>query len=54
MTKTLGVIGGLGPLATAYFYELITKMTDAVKDQDQIEILIHSKPSIPYRTAYNL
>ncbi len=54
MTKTLGVIGGLGPLATAYFYELITKMTDAVKDQDHIEILIHSKPSIPDRTAYIL
>ena len=54
MTKTLGVIGGLGPLATAYFYELITNMTDAVKDQDHIEILIHSKPSIPDRTAYIL
>jgi aspartate racemase len=54
MTKILGVIGGLGPLATAYFYELITKMTAAVKDQDHIEIMIHSKPSIPDRTAYIL
>ena len=54
MTKTLGVIGGLGPLATAYFYELITNMTDAVKDQDHIEILIHSKPSIPDFIAFIL
>lgn len=54
MTKTLGVIGGLGPLATAYFLELITNMTDAEKDQDHMEVLIHSKPSIPDRTAYIL
>jgi|GEM_PF-6901039 len=33
MTKSLGVIGGLGPAATAYFYELISRMTDASIDQ---------------------
>ena len=54
MTKTLGVIGGLGPLATARFYELITDMTNAKLDQDHLEILIYSKPSIPDRTAYIL
>ena len=53
-THILGVIGGLGPLATAYFLELITKMTDAEKDQDHLEIIIHSKPSIPDRTEYIL
>lgn len=26
--KTLGIIGGLGPMATAYFMELVTGMTD--------------------------
>ena len=25
--KTLGIIGGLGPMATAYFMELVTGMT---------------------------
>ncbi len=52
--KRLGVIGGLGPIATAYFYELIIKMTDAEIDQEHIEMLIFSKPSIPDRTDYIL
>lgn len=52
--KRLGVIGGLGPLATAYFYELVIKMTDAVTDQEHIEMMIYSKPSIPDRTDYIL
>lgn len=52
--KTLGVIGGLGPAATAYFMELIIKMTDAACDQEHLEINIYSKPSIPDRTAYIL
>lgn len=52
--KRLGVIGGLGPIATAYFYELIIRMTDARIDQEHIEMLIFSKPSIPDRTEYIL
>ncbi len=52
ITKRLGIIGGLGPLATAYFYELITRMTDAKTDQEHIEAIIFSKPTIPDRTAY--
>lgn len=53
-TKRLGVIGGLGPIATAYFYELVIKMTDARIDQEHLEMLIFSKPSIPDRTEYIL
>ena len=26
----LGIIGGLGPMATAYFMQLLTQMSDAV------------------------
>ena len=52
MRRRLGIIGGLGPLATAYFYELITRMTSVERDQDHIEILIHSVPQIPDRTSY--
>ncbi len=52
--KVLGIIGGLGPMATAYFFQLITQMTDANCDQEHIEILIHSKPQIPDRTNYIL
>lgn len=52
--KILGVIGGLGPMATAYFAQLVTQMTDALTDQEHIEMIIHSKPSIPDRTKYIL
>ena len=52
--KRLGVIGGLGPIATAYFYELVIKMTMAETDQEHIEMLILSKPAIPDRTKYIL
>ena len=52
--KKLGIIGGLGPMATARFLALITAMTAAEKDQDHIEILLHSRPAIPDRTAFIL
>ena len=32
----LGIIGGLGPMATVYFMEMITKMTLAQKDQEHM------------------
>lgn len=52
--KKLGIIGGLGPIATVYFLQLITQMSDAAVDQEHMEILLHSKPSIPDRTRYIL
>jgi len=50
MKKTIGILGGMGPEATAYFYELIIKKTKAEKDQDHIKVLIYSNPEIPART----
>ena len=50
----LGVIGGLGPMATAYFMELVTEMTNAVCDQAHLPMLIYSAPQIPDRTAFLL
>ncbi len=50
----LGVIGGLGPMATAYFMELITAMTDADHDQAHLPMLVYHAPNIPDRTAYIL
>lgn len=52
--KKLGIIGGLGPMATAYFLFLLTQMSRAENDQEHMEILMHSKPSIPDRTRYIL
>ncbi len=48
--KILGVLGGMGPEASAYFYTLITKLTRARKDQDHISMIIYSEPTIPDRT----
>ncbi len=52
--KKLGIIGGLGPMATAYFLQLLTRMSDAASDQEHMEILLHSKPQIPDRTRFIL
>lgn len=51
---TLGVIGGLGPIATAHFMELVTQMTAAETDQEHIAMIIYSCPSIPDRTEFIL
>lgn len=52
--KTLGVIGGLGPIATAHFMELIIHMTDVETDQDHLPMIVYNMPTIPDRTAYIL
>lgn len=52
--KRLGIIGGLGPMATAYFLQLIIEMTDAKTDQDHIETILYSFPKTPDRTKYIL
>lgn len=52
--KKLGIIGGLGPMATVYFLQLLTQMSDASIDQEHMEIYMISRPSIPDRTGYIL
>ena len=48
----LGILGGLGPMASAFFYELITAHTKASKDQEHIDIILSSRASTPDRTAF--
>lgn len=52
--KTLGILGGLGPLATVYFMDLIVKMTEAKKDQDHISMIVLNHAAIPDRTDFIL
>lgn len=52
--KVLGILGGLGPMATAYFYELVIAHTQAACDQEHIDMVISSKATTPDRTAYIL
>lgn len=52
--KVLGVIGGLGPLATTHFMELVISMTEAKTDQENVDMIVYNFPSIPDRTGYIL
>ncbi len=52
MYKTLGVLGGIGPMSTVYFYELLTSLTNAKCDQEHLDIVISSRATTPDRTAY--
>ncbi len=52
--KTIGIIGGMGPLATADLYTKIINFTVAEKDQEHVPVIIDSNPLIPDRTDYIL
>ena len=51
MEKTIGILGGMGPLATADLFRKITLLTDAARDNDHIRVYIDSNARIPDRTA---
>jgi len=48
--KILGIIGGMGPEATAQLYMKMIKATKVKRDQDHFRIIIDSNPKIPDRT----
>jgi len=52
--KVVGILGGVGPLSTVYFMEMIIKMTQAGVDQDHIDMIVFNHAAIPDRTAYIL
>jgi len=52
MKQKLGIIGGLGPMASAQFMAQVTSMTDAKTDQQHIETVLYSRPATPDRTAF--
>lgn len=49
--KTIGIIGGMGPLATVDLFAKIVKRTKALTDQEHIPILIDNNTRVPDRTA---
>ncbi len=51
MKKTIGIIGGMGPLATADLFGKIVERTDASCDNEHLHILIDNNTAIPDRTA---
>jgi aspartate racemase len=50
-TKTIGILGGMGPEATLDCFGKIIRNTPAEKDQDHLRVLIDSNPAVPDRTA---
>ena len=51
MKKSIGILGGMGPMATADLFQKITALTAASCDREHIRIYIDSNPAIPDRTA---
>lgn len=49
--KTIGIIGGMGPLATSDLFRKIVLNTEAVSDQEHLKILVYNDTDIPDRTA---
>lgn len=50
MKKTIGIIGGMGPMATVDLYRKIVDYTAASKDSEHIHVYIDSNTDIPDRT----
>ncbi len=50
----LGILGGLGPAASCYLYQMLIDHTPATCDQDHLDIVISSRASTPDRTAFIL
>lgn len=47
----IGILGGMGPLATLDFMHKVLAATPARRDQDHLPLLVSSIPQIPDRTA---
>ena len=52
--RILGVLGGMGPLASAHFMVRLTELSPANRDQDHIPAVLWSDPRVPDRTAARL
>ncbi len=50
MARMIGVLGGMGPLASVDFFHKVVSLTPASNDQEHIPMIIYSVPQIPDRT----
>ena len=50
MAKVIGVLGGMGPEATADFFVKLIRRTPAKSDSEHLRVIIDSNPQIPDRT----
>ena len=48
--KKLGIIGGMGSVAAAYFFNRLVELTPAATDQQYVDTVLHNNTRIPDRT----
>ena len=51
MKAMIGILGGMGPLATVDFLSKLVERTPASCDQDHVPVVVYSVPQIPERSA---
>jgi aspartate racemase len=49
--RLIGVLGGMGPLATVDFMQKVIEATPAARDQDHVPMLVRSIPQVPDRVT---
>lgn len=52
--RILGILGGLGPMASVYFCEMLISHTKAERDADHINFLLSSRATTPDRSSFIL
>ncbi|MFC5300259.1 aspartate/glutamate racemase family protein [Azospira restricta] len=50
MEKIVGILGGMGPLATADFLRKLVERTPAARDQEHVPVVVYSVPQLPDRS----
>ncbi len=51
MSRTVGVLGGMGPAATLDFQARLLAATPAERDQDHLRVIVDCNPKVPDRNA---
>jgi aspartate racemase len=52
MERIVGILGGMGPLATVDLYHKIILATPARRDQDHLHVIIEADPAVPDRSSF--
>ena len=53
-SKTVGILGGMGPYATSAFYRMLLDFTPAARDWDHLRVIMDVNPHIPSRSRHHL
>jgi aspartate racemase len=53
-SRSVGVLGGMGPYATVAFFQKLVTLTPAARDWDHLRIVVDDNPHIPSRSRHVL